>query len=59
MNNKITLFIDGLITEAEKGDTVLKTAVKNSIYIPNLCYNPNLNHLGHVDYVLLKLKKET
>lgn len=46
MNDKIMLFIDGMDIRAENGDTILQTALKNDIYIPNLCYNPNLKSFG-------------
>lgn len=46
MNDKITLFIDGMGIEAEKGDAILEVALKNGVYIPNLCYNSNLKPFG-------------
>lgn len=38
----IELTIDGKKITAEKGDTILQAALKNSIYIPNLCYDRRL-----------------
>jgi len=46
MNDKITLFIDGMSIEADKGDTILKAALKNGIYIPNLCFSHDLKPFG-------------
>lgn len=46
MNNKITLFMDGISVEADKGSTILQAALKNGIYIPNLCYNSNVKPFG-------------
>ncbi len=45
-NNKITLYIDGMEVKAEKGSTILETALSNDIYIPNLCYYPGLKPWG-------------
>jgi len=45
-NNKITLKIDGMDINAEKGSTILETALSNDIYIPNLCYYPGLKPWG-------------
>ncbi|MDH5202452.1 MAG: molybdopterin-dependent oxidoreductase [Nitrospirota bacterium] len=38
----IELTIDGKRITAEKGDTILQAALKNGIYIPNLCYDRRL-----------------
>ena len=46
MNEKITFKIDGISIEAEKGTTILDAALKNNIYIPNLCYNEDLKPYG-------------
>ncbi len=46
MKDKITFKIDGLTIEAEKGTTILDAALKNGIYIPNLCYNEDLKPYG-------------
>lgn len=42
----ITLTIDGKKIRAEKDQTVLEAAIDADIYIPNLCYHPNLNPIG-------------
>lgn len=46
INSKITLNIDGMEVKAEKGSTILETALSNDIYIPNLCYYPGLKPWG-------------
>ena len=42
----ITLTIDGKKIQAEEGQTVLEAAIAAQIYIPSLCYHPNLNPIG-------------
>ena len=44
--NEITLKIDGLKVNADKGSTILETALSNNIYIPNLCYYQGLEPWG-------------
>ncbi|MDP2983632.1 MAG: formate dehydrogenase subunit alpha [Candidatus Latescibacter sp.] len=44
--DSITLTIDGLVVTAEKGKTVLETALENGIYIPHLCHHPDLKPTG-------------
>lgn len=46
MNEKITFTIDGLTIEADKGTNILESALKNGIYIPNICYNEDLKPYG-------------
>lgn len=43
---KIKLNIDGQEVTTEKGKTVLEAALDAGIYIPNLCYHPDLSPLG-------------
>ena len=42
----ITLNIDGREVKAEKGKSVLQAALDAGIYIPHLCYHPDLSPLG-------------
>lgn len=42
----ITLNIDGFRVETKKGKTVLQAALDAGIYIPHLCYHPNLPSAG-------------
>ncbi len=46
MADKIKLTIDGVNVEVEKGTTVLQAAQSAGIYIPTLCYHPNLQPYG-------------
>ena len=46
MAAKIKLTIDGVETETEKGATVLQAAQSAGIYIPTLCYHPDLQPYG-------------
>jgi formate dehydrogenase beta subunit len=46
MADKITLTIDGKNVEVEKGVTVLQAAQRAGIYIPTLCYHPDLPPYG-------------
>ena len=42
----VTLTIDGQATEAEEGATILEAAQQAGIYIPALCYHPDLKPLA-------------
>ena len=44
--DKITLTIDDREIIAEAGTTVLAAALENGIYIPHLCYHPDLEPVG-------------
>jgi NADPH-dependent glutamate synthase beta subunit-like oxidoreductase len=46
MADLIKLTIDGKEVEVEKGLTVLQAAQRAGIYIPTLCYHPNLQPYG-------------
>ncbi len=46
MADKPTLSIDGLQVAAEPGATVLEAALAAGIYIPHLCYHPDLEPVG-------------
>lgn len=43
---KISLTIDGIVTEAKPGTTIMQAADAIGIRIPRLCYHPNLSILG-------------
>ena len=43
---KVSLTIDGLEVVVNKGTSVLEAALRNSIYIPHLCYYPDLEARG-------------
>jgi len=42
----ISITIDGKKVNAKQGQTILEAAVGAGLYIPNLCYHPNLNPIG-------------
>jgi formate dehydrogenase beta subunit len=44
--NTITLTIDGVRIETTRGKTILKAALDAGIYIPALCYHPDLKPLA-------------
>ena len=46
MADKVKLTIDGKEVEVEKGATVLHAAQKAGVYIPTLCYHPDLQPYG-------------
>jgi predicted molibdopterin-dependent oxidoreductase YjgC len=43
---EVTFSIDGLKVKANEGDTILQAALKHDIYIPHLCYHPDLKPFG-------------
>lgn len=46
MTDKVTFTIDGLKVTANEGDTILRAALEHGIYIPHLCYHPDLKPFG-------------
>lgn len=44
--DKVTLTIDGLTVTVDRGKTVLEAALENGIYVPHLCYYPDLSPVG-------------
>lgn len=44
---KINIKIDGYEIEAEKGQNLLEAALEAGIYIPHLCYHPDLTPIGN------------
>ncbi len=46
MKDKAIFTIDGVEVTATKGDTILKAALDHGIYIPHLCYHPDLTPFG-------------
>lgn len=53
----IKLTIDGKEVEVEKGATVLDAATKADIYIPTLCYHPDLTPFGACRMCLVEIEK--
>ncbi len=54
---KITLTINGQKVEAPKGTTVLKAAQSAGIYIPTLCYFPDLEPYGGCRLCIVEIEK--
>ena len=52
----IKLTINGRQVEAKKGVTVLEAALAADVYIPTLCYDPDLKPMGVVASAWLRLK---
>ena len=45
--NTCTIVIDGTEVQAQDGDTVLVAAERAGVYIPRLCWHPELSAAGH------------
>ncbi len=56
MMGKISIQIDDRKVSAEKGSTILETALANKIYIPHLCYHPELKPAGSCRLCLVEFK---
>ncbi|MFC1914493.1 FAD-dependent oxidoreductase [Chloroflexota bacterium] len=57
MAEMIELTIDGVSVKAEKGATVLGAAQSAGIYIPTLCYHPNLEPYGGCRLCIVEIEK--
>lgn len=44
--DKVNLVIDGVQISASEGTTILEAALANGIYIPHICYHPDLKPVG-------------
>jgi formate dehydrogenase beta subunit len=55
--DKIILTIDGKNIEVEKGVTVLQAAQSVGIYIPTLCYHPDLQPYGGCRLCIVEIEK--
>jgi predicted molibdopterin-dependent oxidoreductase YjgC len=54
---KITLTINGKSIEAKEGMTVLEAALAADIYIPTLCYHPDLEPYGGCRLCVVEIEK--
>jgi len=54
--DKILITIDGQKVEAEKGKTILQTALERGIYIPHLCYHPDLEPVAVCRLCMVEVK---
>jgi predicted molibdopterin-dependent oxidoreductase YjgC len=55
--NTISLTIDGVKIEVPKGATVLEAAQKAGVYIPTLCYDPDLKPYGGCRMCIVEIEK--
>lgn len=53
---KISLQIDGHMVEAVEGQNLLQAALDVGIYIPHLCYHPDLTPLGNCKLCTVEIK---
>jgi formate dehydrogenase alpha subunit len=56
---KVKLIIDGVDIRAEEGMTVLEAALANDIYIPNLCYHPDLRPVGVCRLCMVQINEKS
>ncbi len=54
--DKITLTINAIPIKADRNISVLQAALKNNIYIPHLCYNPDLKVAGVCRLCIVEVK---
>ncbi len=54
--DKISLTIDGQEIIANKDMTILEAALENGIYIPHLCYHPDLEPVGVCRLCMVEIK---
>lgn len=54
--NKVSLSIDGHNIEALEGQNLLQAALDSGIYIPHLCYHPDLTPLGGCKLCSVEIK---
>ena len=52
----IKLNIDNREIEAKEGETVLVAALQAGIYIPNLCYHPDVKHSSSCRLCIVKIE---
>jgi len=57
--NKVRLQIDGYMIEAKEGQNVLQAALDAGIYIPHLCYHPDLTPLGNCNLCSVEIEGES
>jgi predicted molibdopterin-dependent oxidoreductase YjgC len=53
----ISLTIDGVKVEVPEGATVLEAALKAGVYIPTLCYDPDLRPYGACRLCIVEIEK--
>ena len=58
MMDKVIFTIDGVEITANRGDTILKAALEHDIYIPHLCYHPDLKPFGGCRLCMVEIQGE-
>jgi formate dehydrogenase (NADP+) alpha subunit len=53
----VSLTIDGMKIDVPQGTTVLEAALKANIYIPTLCYDPDLKPFGACRLCIVEIEK--
>lgn len=53
----IEITINGKHIQAKDGQTILQVATENDIYIPNLCYHPNITPLGSCRLCVVEIER--
>ncbi len=56
--NKISFSINGQQFNADKGATIMEVALENNIYIPHLCYDPDLVPNGVCRLCMVEINNE-
>ncbi len=59
MNKKISIKINGKKYIANEGQTILKIAEENNIYIPSLCYHPDLQIKANCRVCVVEIKGQS
>lgn len=54
--DQVTLTIDGVSVRTSKGKTILEAALENGIYIPHLCFHPDLSTVGVCRLCMVEVK---
>ncbi len=55
---EVLINIDGKTITAKENETILEAALRHGIYIPNLCYHPDLKPMGACRLCLVQIEGE-
>ena len=56
MSDELQFFLDGITTPFQKGDTIMQAAHRAGIYIPHLCFHPDLPAHGSCRLCIVTIK---
>lgn len=59
MNDKITITIDDVEITAGRGQTIMKAALNAGVYIPHLCYHPDIKPHGSCRICTVRINGQT